>query len=60
MVLAVSTTGRVMTVLGPVSEAELGVTLPHEHVMCDMARSMYVPHPDAGACVSDRSSSETT
>ena len=47
MVLAVSTTGRVMTVLGPVSEAELGVTLPHEHVMCDMARSMYVPHPDA-------------
>jgi hypothetical protein len=43
----VSTTGRVMTVRGPVSEAELGVTLPHEHVMCDMARSMYVPHPDA-------------
>src|SRR2546427_384110 len=47
VVLAVSRTGRVMTVLGPVSEAELGVTLPHEHVMCDMARSMYVPNPDA-------------
>jgi phosphotriesterase-related protein len=27
--------GKVMTVLGPISPAELGVTLPHEHVLVD-------------------------
>ena len=39
-------TGSVMTVLGPVAPEALGVTLPHEHVICDMARTMYAPHPD--------------
>jgi phosphotriesterase-related protein len=38
--------GSVMTVLGPVSADSLGVTLPHEHVLWDMARSMYTPSPD--------------
>jgi phosphotriesterase-related protein len=38
--------GHVTTVLGPVAAADLGVTLPHEHVLWDMARSMYVPSPD--------------
>ena len=28
-------TGRVMTVAGPIDPAELGVTLPHEHVLVD-------------------------
>jgi phosphotriesterase-related protein len=40
--------GAVMTVLGPVSPEALGVTLPHEHVICDMAR-MYTPSPDPAA-----------
>ncbi len=40
------TTGSVMTVLGPVPPDALGVTLPHEHIICDMARSMYTPNPD--------------
>jgi phosphotriesterase-related protein len=38
--------GAVMTVLGPVSPDALGVTLPHEHVICDMARTMYTPSAD--------------
>jgi phosphotriesterase-related protein len=38
--------GTLTTVLGPVPAAALGVTLPHEHVFWDMARSMYVPSPD--------------
>jgi len=38
--------GEVTTVRGPVMAAELGITLPHEHVLWDMARSMYVPSPD--------------
>jgi len=46
--VTVTSQGTVMTVLGPVPVAALGVTLPHEHVICDMARSMYTPHPDPG------------
>ena len=46
-VAAMGVAGTVMTVLGPVAAGELGVTLPHEHVICDMARSMYTPDPDA-------------
>jgi phosphotriesterase-related protein len=38
--------GQVTSVLGPVTAADLGVTLPHEHVLWDMAHSMYVPSPD--------------
>jgi phosphotriesterase-related protein len=41
--------GRVMTVLGPVPASALGVTLPHEHVLFDLARSLYVPAPDPAA-----------
>ena len=32
------TTATVMTVLGPVPGDRLGITLPHEHLMCDLAR----------------------
>ena len=32
------TTPTVMTVLGPVPADQLGITLPHEHLMCDLAR----------------------
>src|SRR5262245_57780678 len=39
-------TGTVTTVLGPVAADALGVTLPHEHVLWDMARTMYTPSPD--------------
>jgi phosphotriesterase-related protein len=42
----VSPNGTVTTVLGPVPATALGVTLPHEHVICDMARLMYAPSPD--------------
>ncbi len=38
--------GTVTTVLGPVPASALGVTLPHEHVLWDMARSMYTPSAD--------------
>jgi phosphotriesterase-related protein len=38
--------GRVTTVLGPVPAPALGVTLPHEHILFDLARSLYVPSPD--------------
>jgi predicted metal-dependent phosphotriesterase family hydrolase len=31
-------TAEVMTVLGPVPASQLGVTLPHEHVLCDLWR----------------------
>lgn len=39
-------TRTVMTVLGPIPAEALGVTLPHEHIICDMGRSMYSPSPD--------------
>jgi phosphotriesterase-related protein len=32
-----SATGRVMTVLGPIAPGEMGVTLPHEHILVDFA-----------------------
>jgi phosphotriesterase-related protein len=41
--------GQVTTVLGPVMAAELGTTLPHEHVLWDMAHTMYVPNADPAA-----------
>ena len=28
----------IMTVTGPISPDELGVTMPHEHIMCDLSR----------------------
>jgi phosphotriesterase-related protein len=40
--------GQVMTVLGPVDPSSLGRTLPHEHVLMDMASTFYVPPADAG------------
>ena len=30
--------GHVMTVLGPIDSADLGHTLPHEHVLSDLSR----------------------
>jgi phosphotriesterase-related protein len=30
-------TGRIMTVLGPIPPEELGVTLAHEHIFCDLS-----------------------
>jgi phosphotriesterase-related protein len=44
-----TTAGRVTTVLGPVPASALGVTLPHEHVLFDLAHSLYVPSPDPAA-----------
>lgn len=41
-----SPSGTVTPVLGPVPAAALGVTLPHEHVIRDVAPSMYTPSPD--------------
>lgn len=35
--------GAVMTVLGPVPAGELGTVLPHEHLICDIARVTNVP-----------------
>src|SRR5437868_5626655 len=34
---------KVMTVLGPVDAAELGVTLPHEHLLIDLFK-VFQPH----------------
>lgn len=34
---AAEATGRVMTVLGPIDPGEMGVTLPHEHILVDFA-----------------------
>lgn len=31
-------TSEVMTVLGPVAASALGITLPHEHILCDLWR----------------------
>ena len=31
---------QVMTVMGPVPSRELGVTLPHEHLVIDLARQV--------------------
>ncbi|MTD57035.1 phosphotriesterase family protein [Amycolatopsis pithecellobii] len=39
--------GKVMTVLGPVEAGELGVTLPHEHVIKDSA-DRFPPPAEAG------------
>ncbi len=33
----------IMTVTGPIDPADLGVTLPHEHVFCDLHRMSRVP-----------------
>ena len=35
-----STDSPVMTVLGPVAGSELGVTLPHEHLVIDLTRQV--------------------
>ncbi|TIU02587.1 MAG: phosphotriesterase-related protein, partial [Mesorhizobium sp.] len=40
-------TGHVMTVLGPVPVEEMGITLMHEHILLDGARTWKCPcHPD--------------
>ncbi len=36
-------TGKVMTVLGPVDPADLGVTLPHEHIFMDFTLPLDAP-----------------
>lgn len=35
-----------LSVLGPVSPNELGVVLPHEHILVDFSKGL-VPHPMA-------------
>ena len=35
-------TPAVMTVLGPVEAGALGVTLPHEHIRCDLRYGLTV------------------
>jgi phosphotriesterase-related protein len=43
-------TGAVMTVLGPVPVTEMGITLMHEHILLDGAKSWRCPcHPEAQA-----------
>jgi phosphotriesterase-related protein len=37
--------GQVMTVLGPLGADQLGITLPHEHVFCDI--TCLCPQPDS-------------
>ncbi len=39
--------GRTHTVLGPVDAAELGIVLPHEHVLCSWANWLMPPTNDA-------------
>ena len=41
-------TGKVQTVLGPILPEGLGVTLPHEHIVCD-GRSWFVEPSEATA-----------
>ena len=36
-------TGRIVTVLGPVAPGELGLCLPHEHVICALDRGLEWP-----------------
>ncbi len=38
--------GRVMTVRGEIDVAELGVTLPHEHLLCDLSALWHPPGED--------------
>ncbi len=42
-------TGKVVTVLGPVAPGELGLCLPHEHVICALDRSLSFPAGDPPA-----------
>jgi phosphotriesterase-related protein len=43
-------TGQVMTVLGPVPVEDMGITLMHEHILLDGARTWKCPcHPDEKA-----------
>jgi len=40
--------GMVQTVLGPVAPDELGITLPHEHLLCDLGPRFVEPATDEG------------
>ena len=53
------TSGTAMTVTGPVPVADLGVTLMHEHIFLDGARSWICPcHPDEKAIAEQKVSIE--
>lgn len=43
----------VMTVLGPVAAADLGITLPHEHLMLDLSCLWHAPRDAARAALVD-------
>ena len=44
--------GKVQTVLGPIAPDDLGVTLPHEHLLVDL--SIFFAEPTDPKGVSDR------
>lgn len=39
--------GKVQTVPGPIEAAEMGITLPHEHLLCDLSRVLAEPVQEA-------------
>jgi phosphotriesterase-related protein len=48
-----SRNGTVQTVLGPVAPADLGITLPHEHLLCDLGPRFVEPATDEGRALAD-------
>ena len=40
-------TGKVQTVLGPIEDSDMGITLPHEHLLCDLSRVLAEPVQEA-------------
>jgi phosphotriesterase-related protein len=40
--------GKVQTVLGVIRGEDLGITLPHEHLMCDLSKAWFVEPATAG------------
>ena len=47
--MATAPTGKIVSVLGPISPAELGVCLPHEHLVCALDQALDWPRTDAQA-----------
>jgi phosphotriesterase-related protein len=45
--------GTVETVLGPVAPGDLGITLPHEHLLCDLGPRFVAPATDEGREIAD-------
>src|SRR4051794_34944902 len=45
--------GTVETVLGPVAPGDLGITLPHEHLLCDLGPRFVAPATAEGRSIAD-------